>query len=121
MDTKLDQISETKSPVKRRRHSTAFKAQILEEINQPGASIAAVAQRHGLNANLIHNWRRSPALSRKLAKTLPSFVEVEAATLQSESSAVIVLELACQGTTIKIQWPVSHVAALAQCLKAMAD
>lgn len=115
----MDQISETQPPVKRRRHSAAFKAQVLEEINQPGASIAAVARRHGLNANLIHNWRKSPALSSKLPRTLPAFVEVEAAALLDDASVPIVLELPCQATTIKIHWPVCHATALAHWLKAI--
>lgn len=117
----MDQISEAQSPAKRRRHSIAFKAQVLEEIKQPGTSIAAVARRHGLNANQIHNWRKSPALSRKLSKALPSFIEVEAIKPQSDTSAPIVLELPCRGTMIKIHWPASQVTALAHWLKAMLD
>lgn len=87
----MEQISETKSHIKRRRYSAAFKAQVLEEIKQPGVSVAAVARRHGLNANLIHNWRKSPALSSNLPMTLPSFVEVEAPAPLNESQAHIVL------------------------------
>ena len=115
----MEQISETKTPIKRRRHSAAFKAQVLEEINQPDASIAAVARRHGLNANLIHNWRKSPALSNKPATTLPAFVEVEAGAAQSNTPGPIVLELPYQGSTIKIHWPVCHATALAHWLKAI--
>ena len=42
----------------RRRHDAELKAKVLAECDQPGASIAAVAQAHGLNANLVHKWRR---------------------------------------------------------------
>ncbi|MFO1217408.1 MAG: transposase [Burkholderiaceae bacterium] len=42
----------------RRRHSDALKAKVLIECDEPGASVAAVAQSHGLNANLVHKWRR---------------------------------------------------------------
>ena len=42
----------------RRRHSTELKTRILAECDAPGASVAAVAQAHGLNANLVHKWRR---------------------------------------------------------------
>ena len=45
---------EIRMPVKRRRHSPEFKAQVLEEALQYGVSVAAVARRHNLNANLIH-------------------------------------------------------------------
>jgi transposase len=115
----MDQINESKTPIKRRRHSATFKAQVLAEINQPGVSIAAVAQRHGLNANLIHKWRKSSALMRKLPEALPSFIEVKAAAPLSDASDPIVLELPCQGTTIKIHWPVCHTTALANWLKVM--
>lgn len=42
----------------RRRHRPELKAQILAECAQPGASVAAVAMAHGINANLVHKWRR---------------------------------------------------------------
>ncbi len=42
----------------RRRHSRDLKAAVLAECNEPGASVAAIALAHGLNANLVHKWRR---------------------------------------------------------------
>lgn len=48
----------------RRRHSAAFKRKILELTEQPGASVAAVALEHGVNANLVFKWRRAK-LERK--------------------------------------------------------
>lgn len=41
----------------RQRYSHEFKRQIVEESMSPGASVAAVAQAHGINANLLHKWR----------------------------------------------------------------
>ena len=35
---------------RRRRHSAAFKATVIEECMRPGVSVAAVALAHGLNA-----------------------------------------------------------------------
>ncbi|MBN2647701.1 MAG: transposase [Thiotrichales bacterium] len=43
----------------RKRYSTEFKRQILKACYQPNTSIAQVAREHGLNANLIHNWKRA--------------------------------------------------------------
>ena len=66
-------MQESNSPVinTRRRHSAAFKRKLLELIEQPGASVAAVALEHGVNANLVFKWRRvklerqrSPRLTR---------------------------------------------------------
>lgn len=46
------------------RHSAAFKRKILELAEQPGASVAAVALEHGVNANLVFKWRKAK-LDRK--------------------------------------------------------
>jgi len=42
---------------KRRRYSPEFKRQVVAEAAVPGVSVSAVARCHGLNANLIFNWR----------------------------------------------------------------
>jgi transposase len=54
-------MQESNSPAinARRKHSAAFKRKILELIEQPGASVAAVALEHGVNANLVFKWRRA--------------------------------------------------------------
>jgi transposase len=44
--------------VKRRRHSREFKAEVLQACGEPGASVAAIALAHGVNANLVHRWLR---------------------------------------------------------------
>ena len=51
----------TKAP--RRRHAEELKARVLAACAEPGASVAAVAQAHGLNANLVHKWRRGRGAS----------------------------------------------------------
>ena len=43
---------------KRQRRSIAEKRRIVELVMQPGASIARVAGEHGVNANLVHYWRK---------------------------------------------------------------
>ena len=42
----------------RRRHGAELKAKVLAACDEPGASISGVALAHGLNANLVHKWRR---------------------------------------------------------------
>jgi transposase len=42
----------------RRKHSDALKLDLVRRSLQPGASVAALAQEHGINANLLFNWRR---------------------------------------------------------------
>jgi transposase len=46
------------SSAPRRRHSAELKAKILAACDEAGASISGVALAHGLNANLVHKWRR---------------------------------------------------------------
>jgi len=43
---------------RRRTRSLDERKRIVEEALAPGASVAAVARRHGLNANLIFKWIR---------------------------------------------------------------
>ena len=42
----------------RRKHSEALKRDLVERSLQPGASVSALAQEHGINANLLFNWPR---------------------------------------------------------------
>ena len=42
----------------RRHWNVAFKRQVVVEASAPGVSVAAVARRYDLNANLVFNWRR---------------------------------------------------------------
>jgi len=51
-------------PVPRRRHGAELKAKVLAACNEPGASIAAVALAHGLNANLVRKWLEGRGLKR---------------------------------------------------------
>src|ERR1700712_3814470 len=41
----------------RRRHGAELKAKVLADCDKPGASISAVALAHGLNTNLVRQWR----------------------------------------------------------------
>jgi transposase len=65
----------------RRRHSEQFKAQVLAACAEPGASVSAVALSFGLNANLVHQWRRGrgykedrPAPPEAASASSPQFV-----------------------------------------------
>ncbi|QUW66249.1 transposase [Pseudomonas synxantha] len=42
----------------RRSFSKSFKAQVIQECAQPGASTASIALSRSLNANLVHKWIR---------------------------------------------------------------
>ena len=47
----------------RRSFSEEFKRQVVAEAMEPGASAAAVARRHDLNANLLFTWKRRYGMS----------------------------------------------------------
>jgi transposase-like protein len=62
MDTSRERESTTgetsTEPTSRRIRTLQEKQRILAEAAEPGASVAAVARKHGLNANLLFAWRR---------------------------------------------------------------
>ena len=58
----------------RRRWSSEEKLRIVQETLEPGASVGAVARRHGLASNLLYTWRR-----RALAGAMAGFMAVEVA------------------------------------------
>ncbi len=58
--------SEIASPAVRRNHRTytpEFKTELVADCQRPGASIAAVATLHGINANVLHRWIKENRLS----------------------------------------------------------
>ena len=63
------------------RRSDEERARILAESLEPGANIAAVARRHGVNGGLLHYWRkRARAQALEAAATqAPLFVPVSIA------------------------------------------
>lgn len=48
--------SQTSQSRRRRTHDAQFKAGVMAACREPGASVAAVAQAHGVNANLVRQW-----------------------------------------------------------------
>ncbi|MFA0814003.1 IS66-like element accessory protein TnpA [Microbulbifer epialgicus] len=97
----MSEIIPAKTPAKRRRHSPELKAKILTECQEPGISVASVALRHGINANLIHKWRREAAGKRK--PTVQNFLPVPLS--DSGTSVDVVFEL----SGIKVRWPLAQI------------
>ena len=42
---------------KRRTYSSEFKELLVQEAESSGSSIASIARDHGINQNLIYNWK----------------------------------------------------------------
>jgi transposase len=91
----------------RRRYSAALKSQIVAECGEPGASVAKVAMKHGVNANIVHGWRK---LARQAGTdaAAPRFLPMTVAPLASAADdRSIEVELRRGGTTVKLTWPMS--------------
>ena len=132
----------------RRAHSAKFKAQVLAECQQPGASVAAVALAHGLNVNLVRKWLVGRGIKRTglpaprtvtsaqpgAGETPPAatlqFVPVELAPAAGEANASddamspvcsdIHIELTRGDTQLSVRWPSTQAASCAAWLRELA-
>lgn len=103
---------DTKEPTKRTRvraYSSEFKARVVAECAEPGASVAKVALANGLNTNMIHTWRRE---ARGAAvRTVPGAGEfvplpLPGAPLPAPATvADIRIELHHGATRMAVTWP----------------
>nr|WP_279158030.1 transposase [Pseudomonas corrugata] len=91
----------------RRTYSKSFKAQVIQECSEPGASIASIALGYSLNANLVHKWIR---LHTEKSRALqPAFIPLHTQMLPAGSQAQpssICLEIQHPRMPIKVSWPV---------------
>jgi transposase len=105
--------------LRRRRRSwpTTEKRKIIAESFAPGASVAQVAQRYDLNANMLFTWRRrfQPTLPASLdaAQLVPVSISPEPSSSAGRMEIVLVGgERICFGADV-------DVAALARVVKAL--
>ena len=129
-------IDEERRPL-RREYSAAFKASVLEQTRERGASVGGVALRHGLHPNMVHRWLREQRLDREQdQQSSPGFVplaipvvaantdptpSVVLPQLQAKqaihSGDVICIEIERTGAHVKVRWPASASAECAQLLR----
>ena len=93
----------------RRRYTTDFRRQVVEQTMVPGASVAKIALDHRLNTNLVFKWRRDQL--RQLAgvapapKMLPVMLEaspmLDGKPAQRVAASVIEIELAAGRIRLK--------------------
>ncbi|MFW9103187.1 transposase [Pseudomonas sp. P4795] len=81
----------------RKSYPKSFKAQVVHECEQPGVSVAAIAMRHGINANVVRRW-------------------IAGAESQAASSNICV-EIQHPRGTVKVNWPTDSAAACATFLR----
>jgi len=98
----------TENSRERRRYGADLKARILAECEAPGASVAKVAMTHGINANVVHGWRK---LAREAGAVTVSgqFVPLSVAAVEPPvaDERAIEVELRRGGITVKLSWPMS--------------
>ena len=87
----------------RSSYSKSFKAQVIQECAQPGASIASVALSHSLNANLVHKWIRLQ--TQKSTALQPAFIPLPMPLTRANSQAAstnICVEIQHPRGTVKV-------------------
>jgi transposase len=98
---------EPKKRTRVRAYPPEFKARLVAESEQPGASVAKVALAHGLNANMLHTWRRDARGSGGgPADRKPEFVPLPLSAPVPPTGAAIRIELRRGATSIAVAWPV---------------
>jgi len=98
---------------RRRRYSQEMKAQVLAECEAPSASVAKVAMSHGINANVVHGWRKLAREASEVTVASPrEFVPValEGAGVVRAGERGIEVELRRGAVTMKLTWPLSAAA-----------
>jgi len=78
---KTDRLGRRSGP--RRKYTVAEKRSMVEETQQPGASVPEVAQRRAVNANLLSVWRRlyrQGLLIEQESARLPALLPVDVST-----------------------------------------
>ena len=107
-----------KEPTKRTRvraYPPEFKARVVAECEEPGASVAKVALANGLNANMVHTWRRETRTTP--ASTVPGAGEFVPLALPLPSAPAVAscapvrIELRQGNMSVSIAWPVEAASA----------
>lgn len=126
----------------RRTHRTytpQFKAELVAACLLPGASIAALALQHGMNANVLHRWFKEyqqgchrlntvattadvPPHSAAfvpiaLAGATPSRADERPVAAAPAMAQDIRIECQRPGVSVTVHWPVSDAAECAQMLR----
>jgi transposase len=106
----VDTVNEAKKHT-RRRYGAELKQQILAQCTESGASVAGVGQSHGINANVVHKWRRQ-AGGPLHSLQAPGFVPLPLPPSACAPGPDIRIELRRGATSVSVTWPL---AATEQC------
>jgi len=110
---------------RRRQHERAFKDELIAQSMVPGASVAAIAMKGGINANLLFKWRRehvkAMAAPAPTAATLlpvcvipeassPSTAQPTAPVVPAVNSSPGVIEVELAGARLRLRGAVDETA-----------
>lgn len=105
----------------RRNHPIDFKIDLVAMCLQPGVSVSAIAQAHGVNANLLRRWMKQyPAAAHIPVASAPAkLVPVQVEALHTSlPDTEIHFDIHRGATRIHIRWPLAGAEACAQLLGA---
>ena len=97
----------------RRRHSCDLKSKVLAACAEDGASVAQVALAHGLNANLVHKWRRRAGGVDVVAAPMrqaDAFIALALAPSAGPVAGDIRIELRRGAIAVNVTWPLAAAA-----------
>ena len=89
----------------RRRYGAELKQQILRQCAEPGASVAGIALSHGINANVVHKWRRQACDVPTVQA--PAFIPVSLPPPTCAPAPDIRIELRRGATSVSVTWPLA--------------
>ena len=101
----------------KRTYSAETKAELLAACRAPGASIAAIASSHGMNANVLHRWLRVSSQNSSSGgsnaldiseRNVPAFVAMPLPPQTAEPvEREIHVEVRKGGLVMTVTWPMS--------------
>ncbi|MEB0043422.1 transposase [Pseudomonas sp. MH10] len=104
----------------RRSYPKSFKAQVVQECLQPGASIASVALGHGINANLVRKW--IPLYRDLDGKNLPAFVPLKLEqNIPTRTEPTIKIDVQCGQGQLVVNWPANDPEGCARFVRGLAQ
>ena len=109
----MNELSVTKPYQRRRRFSREFKAEIVGQCQEPGASVSRIALDNGLNANMVRRWISEAHRADKVPSKTPGFVPVNLPAASSTSGnqlasnkrSTIRIEIPRAGGAVVVEWP----------------
>ncbi|WP_417503112.1 IS66-like element accessory protein TnpA [Marinobacter sp.] len=108
----MNEVSVTKPYQRRRRFSREFKAQIVAQCQEPGASVSRISLDNGLNANMVRRWisesrrgPKTPATPGFVPVNLPSATSTPSHQSVSDKRSTIRIEIPRTGGAVVVEWP----------------